>query len=72
MDLKHTKEFFEEISRKTQEVQKIMIEGAKPDSNIVKFMTVLNNNFDASEQFHLIYRTIIYENLYYLRKNFAN
>jgi hypothetical protein len=61
--LKHTKDFFDEISRKTSEVNK-----GEATKNLA---SVLNNNFDATEQFHQVYRDLIIENMMSLRKNYA-
>jgi hypothetical protein len=65
--LKHTKDFFEVISKKLGAIQKMISESGKENANLKNFQLVFNNTFEATEHFHQIFRETIKENQNNLR-----
>ncbi|CAK94087.1 unnamed protein product (macronuclear) [Paramecium tetraurelia] len=72
MDMKHSLDFYTEISKKCNIVQQEELVNGKatgPTSSLIKnFLSIQNNNFEANDTFHMLYRDIIVENL----KNIKN
>ncbi|CAD8105724.1 unnamed protein product [Paramecium sonneborni] len=67
MDVKHSLDFYTEISKKCNIVQQEELVNGKATgatlSLIKNFQSIQNNNFEANDTFHMLYRDIIVENL---------
>ncbi|CAD8189523.1 unnamed protein product [Paramecium pentaurelia] len=67
MDMKHSLDFYTEISKKCNIVQQEELANGKAtgavQSLIKNFLSIQNNNFEANDTFHMLYRDIIVENL---------
>ncbi|CAD8091986.1 unnamed protein product [Paramecium primaurelia] len=67
MDMKHSLDFYTEISKKCNIVQQEELANGKATgavSSLIKnFLSIQNNNFEANDTFHMLYRDIIVENL---------
>ena len=58
-----------EISKTCYEVQRIELEKNNKNSIVSKVLEILNNEFEATEKFHSVYRDIINENINILSKH---
>ncbi|CAD8178145.1 unnamed protein product [Paramecium octaurelia] len=67
MDMKHSSDFFAEISKKCNQVQQEEMQNGKASSqtiNLIRnFLSIQNNHFEANDTFHMLYRDVILENL---------
>jgi hypothetical protein len=61
-------EFYIEIKRKCSEVQNKELERNPESKFITNFMTIMDDVFETTESFHIIYRDIIQENLNFFSK----
>jgi hypothetical protein len=62
-DIEHSLSLYDEIAKKCQELLSAEL-ATKPDNQAYKeFIKILNSNFEVTEEFHTIYRSMLLKHI---------